>query len=143
MDKIHAKKWLISQWKKYEIKSIKEESEFIGLLNILQSHGLTLEDMHRCVVNGEREFMTFISTSDGWNTLDELYKAILEYNTFFTEKEFVNWILEWQEELNSEGDDPAEVIKEWTYSEDWLYEGHPVNVMIVKTEDGYVKQEIY
>ncbi len=142
MEKIYSKKWLIDNWQKYEITCISNESEFVGLLNILQSHNLTLDDMHNCVVNGECEFMTFWNYG-GWATMDDLYQAILKYNTFFDGKEFIEWILEKQEDLKHEGYEPVKEIKKWTYAENWMYNGHHVDTMIVKTDDGYVLQITY
>ena len=142
MDKITAKQWLLKNYRNYGITSIKTESEFLALLNILQSHGLTLEDMHNCIFNGHREFMTFWNY-DGWATMDDLYEAILSYNSFYTESEFIDWMCEMQTELKDEGYDPEAEIKSWTYAEDWMYDNRPVDTMIVKTEDGYVQQVSY
>lgn len=101
MEKITGKERMIATWPRYNIKSIKSTSEFIELLNILQSRNLSIEDMHNTVMNGDSEFMG-IWNYGGWETMDDLYKAILEYNTFFTEAEFIDWIIEMQEELKNE-----------------------------------------
>jgi hypothetical protein len=143
MEKITGKEWMMATWPLYNIKSIENASEFLELLNILQSRDLSIEDMHNTVINGDSEFMR-IWNYGGWKTMDDLYKAILEYNTFFTEDDFIEWILEMQEELKNEGyEDPVEEIRSWTDAENWLYKGHPVDTMIVKTEDGYVRQITY
>ena len=143
LEPITAKAWMVKNWDKYEMPSIESKEEFIGLLNILQSHNLTLEDMHDCVCNGYDEFMYFWN-HEGWETMDDLYRAICQYNSFYTEEEFTEWIIEQVDELKSEGwDDPIDEIKSWTYGKDFMYEGWPTDTMIFKTEDGYVRQITY
>ncbi len=143
LNPITAKAWMMKNWDKYEMPSIKTKDEFLGLLNILQSHGLTLEDMHNCVGNKHHEFMYFWNYG-GWDNMNDLYEAILSYNSFYTEEEFIDWIREMMVELKDEGyDDPVEEIKSWTYSHNFMYEGRPTDTMIIKTEDGYVRQITY
>ncbi len=142
MTHIMAKNYTLKNWATYGITSIKSQEEFLALLNILQSHELTLEDMHSCVVNGHRDFMNFMNYQ-GWSTMDDLYEAILSFNSFYTEKEFIDWMCELQSTLSDEGYVPSEEIRSWTYAENWMYSGRPVDTMIVKTEDGYVQQVSY
>jgi hypothetical protein len=142
---IMAKEWMMKNWDKYEMpKNIKTRDEFLGLLNILQSHNLTLEDMHNAVFNGYTDFMYF-SNFNGWETMDDLCHAIFEYNMYMTDEEFIDWIIEQHtEEIPWGGyDDPTDEIRQWTYGKDFMFEGHPIDTMIRKTEDGYVKQITY
>ena len=142
---IMAKEWMLKNWDKYEMpRNIKTRDEFLGLLNILQSHNLTLEDMHNCVFNGHDEFMYFWNHG-GWETMDDLCHAVFEYNMFMTDEEFIEWILEQHTtELDYDGyDDPTDEIRQWTFGENFMFEGHPTDTMIRKTEDGYVRQITY
>lgn len=135
MEPITGKQWVVSHWNQYGI-NLKNSDEMIALLNILQANGENLDTMHNCVCNGHREFMDIFHNGHGWDSDQELYESILDFNHFFTESEFIEWILRRMIDLKEDGyDDPVEEIREWT-------EGNG-DTQIEKTEDGYVVRMWY
>ncbi len=129
--------------KDYKLKNIKNygfdmnKSEFISLLNILQSYGETLDSMHDVIANGYTKFCD-ITRFSGWNSMQELSDTLSEFAVFFTEKEFIDWIIERVGDLKEDGfEDPVEEIRRWTYQDDIS------DTRIYKTEDGYVMQVSY
>lgn len=133
MDKITAKQYCVDHYAEYPFK-MKDKAEMVALLNILQANNENLDSMHDAVFNGYGDFMGIFGR---WDTDAELYDAVLQFNTFFDEKEFIDWMLEKIEDLEYDGEDPAEEIKSWTYDDE------PSDTKIVKTEDGYVVRVWY
>ena len=130
---ITAKSYCTEHYAEYPF-DMKDGKEMIALLNILQASGETLDSMHDAVFNGHSMFMDIFGS---WSTDRELYDAILQFNTFFTEDEFVGWILEKIEDLKYDGMNPSDEIRAWTYPDE------PSDTKIVKTEDGYVVRVWY
>ena len=134
MEEIQAKDYVVSHYEQYPFE-MKSKEDMIALLNILQVNDETLDTMHDAVFNGYDSFMGIFGE---WNTDQELYEAVMEFNVFFTEEEFIDWILEQQSLLLEEGyDDPVEEIRSWT-DDDEISDTH-----IYKTEDGYVLRVNY
>ena len=134
MEEIHAKEYIVSHYRQYPFEMNSKE-DMVALLNILQANDETLESMHDAVFNGYHEFMGIIGR---WDTDQDLYEAVMEFNNFYTEEDFIDWILEQQSLLPKEGyDDPVAEIHNWTY-DDEISDTH-----IYKTEDGYVLRVNY
>ena len=134
MEEIQAKDYVVSHYEQYPFE-MKSKGDMIALLNILQANDETLDTMHDAVFNGYDSFMGIFGE---WNTDQELYEAVMEFNVFFTEEEFIDWILEQQSLLPEEGyDDPVAEIHCWTYDDE------PSDTHIYKTEDGYVLRVNY
>ncbi|AOZ97930.1 hypothetical protein [Butyrivibrio hungatei] len=132
MKNITAKKWIVDHYDQYGI-NLKDKSEMIALLNILQAAGENLDSFHDCVINGLTEFMDYIS-HHGWESDQDLYETVMSHSEFYTEEEFIEHMLEWTKDLKDDGQDPAEEIYDWTYDE-------PISdTKIYKTEDGYVRR---
>jgi hypothetical protein len=138
MEPITAKKWTLDHYDQYGL-GLKDRSEMVALLNILQAADETLESLHECVFNGHREFMDiFHSDYRGWESDMDLYKTILEFNRFYTEREFIEYMLERWADLKEDGyEDPAAEIHTWTY------DGEISDTKVYKTEDGYVVRVWY
>ena len=134
LEPIQAKEYILDAYKEYPF-GMKKKKDMLALLNILQANGETLDSMHEVVFKGKDRFMDIYG---GWDTDAELYKAVLAFNQFFTEKEFIRWILRRMIELKEDGfDDPAEEIRTWTD------ENEASDTMVIKTEDGYVVRVWY
>ena len=129
---ITAKEYLIAHWESYGVAETKEE--FIGLLNILQACGENLDSLHSVFVNGGSEFCD-ICHNGCWNSDRELVESLYEFNTFFTEREFTDTILDRREDY-----DTAEEYVEDIRLEAEDGEG---DTQILKTDDGYVKRVWY
>lgn len=129
MKPITAKEYCVSHYSEYPFK-MENKTEMLALLNILQANDETLDSMHDVVFNGCREFMDIFGE---WDTVQELYDTILQFNMFLSESEFIDWILEKLEELKYEGfDDSVDEIRTWTYDDEIS------DTKVIKTEDGYV-----
>ena len=130
MEKITAKNYCMEHFKDYPFE-MKDKSEMLALLNILQASGENLDTMHNVICNG---YDTFMDIFGKWDSDLDLYKTILEYNTFFTEDEYKEFIKIKMVDLKElEGiDNPEEEIRTW------LDETSPSDTKIIKTEDGYV-----
>ncbi len=139
-ERIIAKKWILDHFDQYGLGFTKRQ-EMVELLNILQAAGECLDSMHNCVCNGHREFMDIIHMGHGWESDAELYDSIKEYNAFYTEEEFIEYIMDRWKDLKDEweeGDEePQEVIHHWTF------EGEIADTKVYKTEDGYVVRVWY
>ena len=133
MNPITAKEYCATHYAEYPF-GMKDQSEMVALLNILQAGGENLDSMHDAVFNGDGMFMDIFGH---WDTDKNLYKAVLQFNSFFTESQFIDWMLEKIEELKYDGLDPAEEIRTWTYNDE------PSDTKIIKTEDGYVVRVWY
>ena len=130
---ITAKKYCEDHFAEYPF-GMKKKEEMAALLNILQANDETLDSMHDAVFNGSDEFMGIFGR---WDTDKDLYEAVLQFNSFFGEQEFINWILEKIKDMKYDELDPAEEIKTWTYDE------LSADTKVVKTEDGYVVRAWY
>lgn len=133
MNLIMAKEYSVTHFAGYPF-GMKDAGEMIALLNILQANGETLDSMHNAVFNGYGSFMDIFGR---WDTDRELYEAVLQFNTFFTESEFIDWMLERVSDMEYDGTDPAEEVRTWTY------DNEPSDTKIVRTEDGYVVRVWY
>lgn len=135
MQEIVAKDYMLNNWQKFtDIIGVKSQRELLELLNIFQAADTCLENVYEGWQNGEREFLDiFIDADNG----TELMEAIRSHNAFYTESEFIDYMLERISELKEDGEDPAEVIRTWTY------EGEITDTVIYKTEDGYVVRVWY
>ena len=127
-----AKEHSIAHYADYPF-GMKDKGEMIALLNILQASGENLDSMHNAVFNGYDKFMGIFGR---WDTDKDLYDAVLQFNTFFTESEFIDWMLERIEELKYDELDPTEEVKAWTYDD-------PSDTKVIRTEDGYVVRVWY
>ena len=132
LEPIMAKEYMLDHYDQYGL-GIKSRQEMLALLNILQACGETLDSLHDVCFNGWHEFCDIIGR---WDTDEEVYRSLLEFNQFFTESEFIDFILEQYNELKEDRDeDPAETIREWTVGIG--------DTVIERTEDGYVRRLWY
>ena len=133
MSPIVAKEYTVSHFTEYPF-GMKEKGEMISLLNILQANGENLDSMHNAVFNGYSEFMGIFGR---WDTDAGLYEAVLQFNSFFSEGQFIDWMLEKIDDLKYDEIGPAEEVKCWTFDEE------PSDTKVIKTEDGYVVRVWY
>ena len=134
MEPITAKKYVVEHYYQYPF-GMKNKEEMIALLNILQANGENLDTMHDAVFNGYGDFMDIFGR---WDTDRELYESVLAFNQFFTEEQFIEWVLEKMIDLKDDGfDDPAEEIRTWTDDKE------SSDTRIIRTEDGYVVRVHY
>ncbi len=134
MEKIIAKEYYLAHFAEYPF-GMKSQNEMLGLLNILQAGNETLDSMHDVIFHGYDRFMDIFGR---WDSDENLYHSLLNFNTFYTENEFIEFIREQMIELKEIGfDDPVEEIRIWTY------EDEPSDRRIIKTEDGYVVRDWY
>ena len=129
---IAAKEYLLSHWKEYDVADTKEE--FAALLNILQACGESLDSLHDVYFHGKNEFCDILHNGC-WESDRDIAQTLFEFCTFYTEHEFIDWILERREDY----DDMAE------YAEDMRLEATDDisgnnDVQITKTDDGYVRR---
>ena len=126
---ITAKPHLLKHWKEYDLVDTKEE--FIALLNILQACDENLSSLHNAGLGETDEFCDMYGRWDGDR---DVVKALNQHACFFTEKEFIDFILERWQEYNDDGDDGTEYIRQMTSdaAEDFA------DTQISKTDDGYV-----
>lgn len=104
------------------------KADMLELLNILESQGETLESLHDVAFNGYSEFCGIYSNYTDDN---KTYNALLSHFRFFSESEFIEYMLEQIEEYREDGStDVAEYFKLFDDS-------------IYKTSDGYVKRYDY
>ncbi len=131
---ITAKKYLVSNWEKYDIVDTKDD--FVALLNILQACGEHLDSLHDVCANGRIEFCDIYC--EGWSTDREVVESLLNFCTFYTEQEFIDMILNEKENY----DDMSEYVEEMRREATDDPSGNN-DVQITKTEDGYVKRIWY
>ena len=130
---IIAKQWMLDHWDMYDI-GMKSRQQMLELLNILQANGTCFENVYEEWQNSSG-YTNILGYCGTWNTPEELFKTIMDTNSFFTEEEFIDFMIEMYQNLKEDGfDDPAEEIRNWTY------EGLPTDTVIWKTEDGYVRR---
>ena len=128
---ITAKKWAMDHWQDYHIADTKEE--FLGILNILQACGENLDSLHDVVVNGHKEFCDI--WHDGyWGSDREVVEALYQFCTFYTEKEFIEMILDRREDYESD----AEWCEDMRLEASDDMDDCDCDTNIIKTEDGYV-----
>jgi hypothetical protein len=135
MQEIVAKKYLLDNWQKFtDDIGVKSQRELLELLNIFQAADTCLENVYEDWQNGYDEFLDiFIDASSG----AELMEAIRSHNAFYTEEEFIDYMLDRINDLREDGEDAAEVVHTWTY------EGEISDTKIYKTDDGYVVRVWY
>ena len=107
------------------------KAEMLGLLNILEAHGENLDSFHDASFNGYGDFCDIFGTFADDN---DTYNALMQFNCFIPEDEFVEWMLEHiQNEIDNYGDyaEAMDFIKEEAF-------GDACDSDIIKTEDGYV-----
>lgn len=136
LEPIMAKEWQLKNWNNYGL-GLENEQEMLELLNICQAAGTTLENVVEDWKNGE-VFVFGHIYAPGQRTIPEIVESIRAFYTFYTDEEFIDYILDQMVELKEEGyDDPAAEIHSWTY------EGEMTDTVVHKTEDGYVIQVSY
>lgn len=136
---IMAKDYMLDHWNDYDV--VDSRQEMLELLNCLQACGETLESMHDCVINGETEWCDCVNW-DGWSSMRDLKETIFYFCTFYTESEFIDFIMDRYQGYKDEVDDlekypwedPAERIRCLTSDEPKDFS----DTQISKTEDGYV-----
>ncbi len=126
---ITAKEYLLANWDKYDLTNTKEE--FLTLLNILQACGESIDSLH----DAETEFCDIIGR---WENDREVVASLLEFNSFFTEEEFIEMILEKREDYDDDAEYVEDMRRETTDDPDGNND-----VQISKTDDGYVKRVWY
>ena len=122
---------------KYDLVDSKED--FIALLNILQACDENLESLHESVREG-----TFCDIDGRWDSDREFAKVLLEHDSFYTEEEFIEYIMyrwnEWEEDRDPDLDAPgSEHIRQMTDDEEEMH----WDTQITKTDDGYVVRRWY
>ena len=127
---ITAKVYAIAHWRSYDLTDT--EQDFIALLNILQACGESLDSLHGTLINGENEFCDILHNGC-WESDREIADALFEFCTFYTEEEFIDWILEKREDY----DVPEEYVEDMRIdAADDIFN----DVQVTKTEDGYVRR---
>ncbi len=130
---INAKKFMLDNWQMYNI-GLKSQQEMLELLNIFQANGTCFENVYEAWQNAEG-YTRIMGIFGRWDTAADLIRAIMDTNYFYTDKEFIEFILEQYQDMKEDGEeDPAEVIRHWTF------EGLATDTVIWKTEDGYVRR---
>lgn len=132
---IMAKEYLIKNWKAYKVADSKED--FVALLNILQACGESLDSLHDAFFNGSDEFCD-IYHGRSWESDREIADALCEFCSFYTEKEFIDMILDRRADYESS--------QEWSesiYNETNDDIGGDNSTQITKTDDGYVVRVWY
>ena len=132
MEKIQAKDYILSHWDEYNLVDTKEE--MLGLLNILQACGENLDSLHDVCCNGYSVFADIVGTWDGDR---DVVSSLYQFISFFTESEFIDYMLDRIEDIKYEEGEPAEEVRSWTYDEE------PSDTKVVRTEDGYVVRVWY
>lgn len=105
--------------------------EMLGLLNILDAHGENLDSFHDASFNGADFFCEIYGSFEDDN---DTYNALMQFNQFFTDEEFIDWMLEHiEDEIDNYGnyEDAMEFIKDVAFD-------NACDESIIKTEDGYV-----
>lgn len=132
---ITAKEYILKSWAAYRVADTKEE--FVALLNILQACGENLDSLHNAVFNEHFEFCD-IYHGGAWDSDRELADSLREFCTFYTEKEFIDMILERRENYDTSAEWAEEIQSETTDEPDGNND-----VQILKTDDGYVVRVWY
>ena len=132
---ITAKAYKVSNWDKYKVA--KSQQEFISLLNILQACDETLDSLHSAYFNGYDIFAD-IYREGGWGSDREIVESLYEFCKFFTESEFIDYILEQRDNYESEAE-YVDAMKEDASDEPGKYS----DTQITKTDAGYVVRVWY
>lgn len=136
---IIAKQYTLDNWYKYNV--VDSKKEMLELLNILQAVDETLESMHDVIIYGETEFCD-VFNSEGWSSMRELKDVLFYFDTFYTEEEFIDYIMNrYQEYKEDEEDIDKYPDLEATERIRCLTSDEPkdfCDTQISKTEDGYV-----
>ena len=127
---ITARDYIVSHWKKYNLTDSKKD--FIALINILQACNESLDSLHEAYINGDHEFCD-IYHGEAWDDEREIVTALFEYSTFYTETEFIDYIIERQADYDSM-EEYTEAIQDETTDDS---DGNN-DVQISRTADGYV-----
>lgn len=79
-----VKQHILENYQKYDVTNSKEE--MLGLLNVLEAYGKTLDDLHQASSDEETEFCNVILQKPA-KSVRELAEVLLEYNIFYVSKE--------------------------------------------------------
>ena len=127
---ITAKAYTVRNWASYGLTDTKKD--FIALLNILQACGENLDSLHDAYFNGINEFCDILHNGC-WESDRAVADALFEFCSFYTEQEFIDWLLEKREDY----DDPGEYVEDMRVdASDDIFN----DVQIIRTEDGYVRR---
>ncbi len=133
MSPIVAKNYILDNWNSYNLVDSREE--MVSLLNILQACGENLDTLHDVCCNGYTMFADIVGTFEDDR---DVVKALYEFNSFYTEGEFIDYMLDRIEDLKyDEYEDIASEIHSWTYDDEFS------DTKVEKTEDGYVVRVWY
>ena len=128
------KEYILNNYNKYGIKDITSRNEMLELLNILEAHNVTLDDLHDVTPNDMfcDIFFNYDGTDDNY-----VYNALLEHNVFYgSRSELVEALRdaynEYDESKTMSDDDFLQFIKDECYDDE-----------ITKTSDGYVRTLYY
>ncbi len=127
---ITAKSYILANWEKYNVVDTKEE--FIALLNCLQACGESLDSLHNAVFNGYEEFIDCIRDG-GWESDRDLVDTVFYFCRFFTEQEFIDYILDKRENYDTQ-EEYVEAIRCEASDADEDFS----DTQITKTDDGYI-----
>lgn len=130
---ITAKAYLLENWQKYDLVDPKED--FIALLNILQACGESIDSLHNVVFNGIEEFIDCINSHGGWETDRDLVDTLFYFCRFFTEQEFIDYILDRREDYATQ-EEYVEAIRREASDADEDF----ADTQITRTDDGYVRR---
>ena len=126
------KEYILRNWDKYNL-GLKNKNEMIKLLNILEAHGETLDDLH----NANYEFCDIVNLGHTWETDADIVESLFDFNSFLTETEFIDFMLTRIEETKADYladdftlDDVSDFFKDEAFDKS--------DCEIQKTSDGYV-----
>ena len=131
---ITAKKYMLDNWNQYDLVDTKEE--FLALINILQACGENIDSLHDVCFQGYDEFCDILGK---WENDRDVVKSLYKFAGFFTEEEFIDYIMERWQEANDDGEDGTEYIRCITSDDPEDFS----DTQITKTEDGYVVRVWY
>lgn len=131
---ISGKEYMLKNWESYGVAESKQE--FLELLNILQAIGESLESLNDAYQNGYYEF-SYIFKGEPWESRREIVEALYNYCSFYTDAEFIEYMLEQRTEGDFEDD--AEYVEYFRQ----VTEGENGDHQIYKTDDGYVRRIWY
>lgn len=137
MDK--QREYILNNWQAYNLTDTKEE--FLALLNILEAHGETLDDLHDVALNGYDEFLG-IWHGKAWENDREVVEAVFEFNFFYTLEELKGFLYEQLEEAKQWDEEEGDTFYQKRFYEDYFTDNNP-DCQIVKTTDGYVRKIRY
>lgn len=116
------KDYILKHWREYAL-GIDSQNEMLELLNILEYHEKTLDELHDVCLNGYDEFCGIFGT---FKNDADVVKALHEYHLFFSsESSFLGYVARLAEESKTQIED---VLQRESY-------GH--------TTDGIVMQIFY